>query len=300
MIFLFCCEPFAPNRPDPSYEKEVVACEKLGLPYYLINFEALVDDKNPSAAVSRVPRTDTTELAIYRGWMLKPAIYQQLYIALQSRGLTLINDPAGYKHCHYLPESFASIKQYTAQSVWIEYNSDFNIDKVMTLLQPFGDRPIILKDFVKSLKHSWAKACFIPSASDRAAVEVVINNFIAERGDELNEGLVFREFISFQPLQPHSKSGMPLTKEHRLFFLNGERIISMPYWNEGQYESLLLPDEPYNFIAKNVKSNFFTMDIALGTDNLWYVVELGDGQVAGLPENMDCLLFYQSIKDRLS
>ena len=33
-------------------------------------------------------------------------------------------------------------------------------------------------------------------------------------------GLVCREFVELEPLARHSKSGMPLTKEFRLFFLD--------------------------------------------------------------------------------
>ena len=44
-------------------------------------------------------------------------------------------------------------------------------EAIMPLLKVFGDRPIIVKDFVKSQKHYWLDAYFIPSASDRQAVE---------------------------------------------------------------------------------------------------------------------------------
>ena len=68
----------------------------------------------------------------------------------------------------------------------------------------------MLKDFVKSRKHEWAEACFIPSASDRASVERVVRRFLELQDDDLSEGLVFREFVEFEPLGRHPKSGMPL------------------------------------------------------------------------------------------
>lgn len=39
----------------------------------------------------------------------------------------------------------------------------------MTILHEFGDRPVIIKDYVKSRKHEWLGACFIPDASDTKA-----------------------------------------------------------------------------------------------------------------------------------
>ena len=38
------------------------------------------------------------------------------------------------------------------------------------------------------------------------------------------------------------------------------------------------------------------MDIAKKKDGEWIIVELGDGQVAGLPENADKATFYKQLK----
>jgi hypothetical protein len=97
------------------------------------------------------------------------------------------------------------------RSVWL--TGDLDIDRIMGVLIPFGDGPIIVKDFVKSRKHEWTDACFIPSAADRSAVERVVNRFLELQGEELAGGLVFREFIEFRPVGTHSRSRMPLTEE---------------------------------------------------------------------------------------
>lgn len=44
-------------------------------------------------------------------------------------------------------------------------------------------------------------------------------------------------------------------------------------------------------IAAGVKSNFFSMDVAKMEDGNWGVIELGDGQVAGLPDRADPVQF---------
>ncbi|HLE30660.1 MAG TPA: ATP-grasp domain-containing protein [Anaerolineales bacterium] len=51
-------------------------------------------------------------------------------------------------------------------------------------------------------------------------------------------------------------------------------------------------------IAKNVQSRFFTMDVARRKDGRWLIVELGDAQVAGLPEKADARDFYKAIMER--
>jgi hypothetical protein len=112
------------------------------------------------------------------------------------------------------------------------------------------------------------------------------------QGEDLNEGLVFREFVEFEPLAQHSKSGMPLTREFRQFFLDGRRILSTPYREEGDYSGLHVPEDLFQNVEQQVQSRFFTMDIARLRNGEWMIVELDDGQVAGLPERANVQAFY--------
>lgn len=116
---IFCSNPLYPDRPDMSYEDEAQAAQDAGLEYELISFERLVREEDAAAAARRVAHREAPELAIYRGWMLRPHVYEQLYNALQERGLVLINTPQAYKHCHYLPESYDVIAKRTPLTVWI-------------------------------------------------------------------------------------------------------------------------------------------------------------------------------------
>lgn len=295
MKIVFCSEPFSPKEPDFSYQKEVKSALQNGFEYELFSFEDLVEG-NISRAFKFIKPYETETLAIYRGWMLKPKQYETLYHELKKKNLCLINSPEEYQHCHYFPESYEIIKNHTPKSIFLAYDNDFSFDELHKKLSAFGDKPLILKDYVKSRKHEWNEACFIESAANRENVEKIINRFLELQGEDLNEGLVFREFVEFQSLTNHSKSGMPLTKEFRLFFLKGELIFTSEYWEEGVYTKTDLPTEFFAEIAKNVQSNFFTMDIAQKTDGNWLIIELGDGQVAGLPDSADENLFYQSLQ----
>jgi hypothetical protein len=128
-------------------------------------------------------------------------------------------------------------------------------------------------------------------------VERVVRRFLQLQGEDLNEGLVFREFIQFEPLAEHSKSGMPLTKEFRIFFLDGEPLCSMEYWEEGDYAGVVPPVDQFRTVARTVRSRFFTMDVAKRVGGDWMIVELGDGQVAGLPDHADVTAFYRALVD---
>lgn len=49
-------------------------------------------------------------------------------------------------------------------------------------------------------------------------------------------------------------------------------------------------------MAQHVNSEFFTMDVAKSQDLGWLIVELGDAQVAGLPDHADLNAFYSVFK----
>jgi hypothetical protein len=299
MKIIYCADPLQDRHPDQAFDAEVAAAETVGLTYHVINYEALVDDNDPARAVRRVPVQSSSQLGIMRGWMLKPTDYQHLYESLGDRGIQLINNPAAYRHCHYLPEWYPLVKGYTPTSVWLEEHGDTSLDRLMALLHPLGPGPVIVKDFVKSRKHEWLEACYIPSAAEPGEVERVVRRFVELQGDDLNGGLVFRTFVEFQALTNHSRSGMPLTKEFRLFFLDGEPMFNAPYWEEGDYQNVQPPVEQFITVAQRIKSRFFTMDIAQRVDGDWMIIELGDGQVAGLPENADIPQFYRSLNQGL-
>jgi ATP-grasp domain-containing protein len=298
--FIFCSDPLAKSEPDSVYASEFEAAEKCGFSCALINFEALVNDGNPERAVARVTQSESETKAVFRGWMLKPGDYAKLYEALLNRNLRLINSPEEYRHCHYLPESFELIRARSPRTIWFELHGAPNFDDIFAGLREFGSRPLVVKDFVKSRKHEWADACFIPSAGETESVRRVVTNFVERQGSDLNEGLVFRDFVDFQSVGKHPKSGLPLFQEYRIFFLSGEVLDAVEYWESGDYAADNLPTDEFRIIAQRIRSHFFTMDVAKTKAGEWLIVELGDGQVAGLPEKLDVNGFYTKFSERLS
>jgi hypothetical protein len=298
MRLVFCSDPLNPRQPDEAYRAEVAAAERLGVPFTLVDHDALTHDGDPARAVRQVPQLADHGLGIYRGWMLRPEQYRLMYEALDAKGVRLLNDPAAYRHGHYWPESYPAIEPHTPRSVWIKTRGDVPADEIMGLLRPFGSAPLVGKAYVKSRKHEWAEACFIPSTSDRASVERVVRRFLELQGGDLSEGLVFREFVEFEPLGRHPRSGMPLTKEYRLFFLDGQLVFWTPYWEGTDYPGAMPPVERFAALASSVRSRFFTMDVAQRRGGGWLIVELGDAQVAGLPDHADVDGFYKALLDR--
>ncbi|MEZ4939148.1 MAG: ATP-grasp domain-containing protein [Crocinitomicaceae bacterium] len=90
-----------------------------------------------------------------------------------------------------------------------------------------------------------------------------------------------------------------VSREFRLFVKDGEVISCFNYWDEGNYENVQPDLTHFKELIPKIQSRFFTMDIAKKMDGDWIIVELGDGQVAGLPDNADRMGFHCSIKSKL-
>ncbi|MHB9108508.1 MAG: ATP-grasp domain-containing protein [Armatimonadota bacterium] len=294
MLILFCCDPLNCRRVDSDYQAEYDAACDTGLLQGLINYEELIAG-NVARSVAQVPEGSAD--ALYRGWMLTPEQYGAMYVALRGREVRLITSPEAYRHCHYLPESYPLIREMTADTVWVPATSPDLVGEAVKLLGHFGDRPVIIKDYVKSQKHAWEEACYIPCASDIAQAEQVIRRFLELQDEDLQGGLVIREYVPLEMLTTHSRSGMPLAMEYRIFFYRREPLQVYCYWEEGEYGEELPDITPFLPVARRVESPFFTMDVAKRADGGWMIVELGDGQVAGLPELADVRTFYRKIAE---
>lgn len=297
MKIIFCADPLNDKVVDMEYEHEYECARKLGLDVHLISLEAVLDG-DISRAVKRIPAYETSEMFIYRGWMMKPHHYEQLYHALRLKNAVLINSPSEYIHGHYFPYSYQAIQEETPFSIWFgmeELTDGFEV--LLDKMHVFENKPVMIKDYVKSRKHEWEEACFIPDASDQQRVQMVLRNFIERQGAELNGGIVIREFIPLEQLTKHPKSGMPLSNEYRLFFLQHKLIASTSYWDEVNYREDIPGLDSFTELAKNVDSPFFTMDIAKTASGEWTVIEIGDGQVSGLPSHADPAQFYRSMME---
>ncbi|UUZ81483.1 ATP-grasp domain-containing protein [Paenibacillus sp. P26] len=186
MKILFCSDPLNRKIVDREYEHEYECARRLDMDAFLISLESVLAG-NLTQAVKQVPTLETPERFIYRGWMMKPNEYERLYHALLMKNVILINSPAEYRNGHYFPYSYEAIKEATPHSIWLEIEElSQGFDALFEKMRVFGNKPVIVKDYVKSRKHEWEEACYIPDASDKQRVQTVLRNFIDRQGSELN------------------------------------------------------------------------------------------------------------------
>ena len=199
MEILFCSSPINPNEVDMDYQQEKIMAENNNINTALFSFDDL-NNSNFEVALKPIQKSRNYRMAIYRGWMMKPEIYSKFYDYLLKKGVQLINSYDEYKLCHYLPENYPIIKNITPKSVWIENNGNLSIDRIMNLISVFDDKPLIIKDYVKSQKYYWKEACYISSAANRISVENVVTRFMKLQGENFEGGLVFRKYIDFESI----------------------------------------------------------------------------------------------------
>jgi len=282
---------------DPEYTDEWTAAGDVGFARSLVDIEALLAG-DADQAVRRVAAVDERVPAIYRGWMLPFDRYAELHAALADRAVDLLTSPDAYRHCHHLPASYADIEANTPRSVWLRKDEGLGIDNVMAQISGFDDAAVIVKDFVKSRKHEWNDACYIRRASDRAEVERVVGNFVRGQGTDLAEELVFREFVPLKRLDVDKRTGAPVNVEYRMFYVNDRRLLHARHFEVDM--DVIPPFAKFDGAASSIASPFFSMDVALTEAGDWIIVELGDGQVAGLPEAVNASTSYASSFGSLS
>jgi len=124
MRLLYCDSGFSSKEVDYMYAAEYKAAKQQFIPTSLISFEALKKG-NVEAALRRVKPYEEKGTAIYRGWMLTPNQYEMLYTALLEKKIELINNPSEYKFCHYLPESYEVIKDFTPKTTFKKLTTPF-------------------------------------------------------------------------------------------------------------------------------------------------------------------------------
>lgn len=278
---VFPSEPFNPHQVDSAFAEEREAALSAGFSVGLVDHTLVVSGDTEEA----VRRVRVEGPAIYRGWMLTVSQYSTLYDELSRRAVQLVNSPDRYRFCHELPSSYGVLEGQTPKSVWCVIHGEPDFRAVRACAAELGSGAAVLKDFVKSQKHYWNEACYIPDVTDGDHVEAVARRFLELQGAELSGGLVFRSYVPLKIVGSHPQSGMPLAAEFRSFWLNGELVCSHKYWAGLTSFEAELPLAWMKSLVRRIDSAFFTMDVAMLEDGTWIVIELGDGQVAGLPSS---------------
>jgi hypothetical protein len=279
VLLLVPANPLRPRRADEHFAAEAAAARDVGIAVGLIDHDALADPGGAQRAAARVP--DAGGPAVYRGWMMSSASYAELAGALTARGVKLRTGAAQYRRAHELPGWHQALAAVTPQAAWTDGDAQAGFRAACERL---GPGPAVLRDYVKSMKHRWQEAAYIPDLADAPAAWKVAARFRELRDDEFTGGFVLRRFEHFD------------SAEARTWPVDGacRRITAHPDTPADLPPDLdLSPFAP--LIGSSLALPFVTADLARRTDGTRRLIELGDGQVSDSPASTDASSFLSAI-----
>ncbi|MEU5878470.1 ATP-grasp domain-containing protein [Spirillospora sp. NPDC047279] len=277
LTVLFCVDPLHPRRVDPHFSREAAAVRDHYGEIALIDHDAL-QQGDVDSAVRAVP--GDLGPVWYRGWMMTSEEYATLAAALKTRGAVLLTHPEDYQRAHELPGWHDTFAGLTPSSVWRPLAPLEDPGDLSELVRPLPTGPAVVKDYVKSRKHEWNEACFVPDVHNLGQLRTIVAKMIALQDQFLAGGLVVREYEEF------GDGG-----EARVWWVDGEPVLVGPHPDSPGVE----PQPDVDVVAPAVRSlgcRFITTDLARRADGAWRVVEVGDGQVSDLPSTVDPMDLY--------
>lgn len=256
-----------PRRPDDHFAAEAAAAAAAGADVALVDHDALAEPGGAQRAVAQVPQHAGD--ALYRGWMLSSGQYAAFAAALASRGVMLRTSAAQYRRAHELPGWYPVLADVTPASAWTA--SDRREDFTWACDQ-LGPGPAVVRDFVKSTKHYWDEAAFIPDLADTAAAWKVASRLRELRGSDFAGGFVLRRFEQF------------VSAEVRTWWVDGRCALVTAHPDTPREQEP--PEIGLTWLTPLIAAlglPFITADLVRRADGAWRVVEAGDGQVSDRP-----------------
>jgi ATP-grasp domain, R2K clade family 3 len=288
MNVLFPQNPMMRKLPESIFESDFDAAQECGFPCLLFA-EHTLSHEGAEYAVKHLPPGGGSDL-LYRGWILTEEVYRQFYAALLARGYRLVSTPEQYVEVTYFPNYYPKIREHSPAAVWTDKPDAY---AAYSASRKLGDGPFVIKDHIKSAKHLWQDACFIPKASGREHFEWVAENLLKEQGKSFNRGFVVKQYVPLRT-RGHGPREYPQCEEYRLFFWRGKLLIASHYHNQTANP---VDWAPFETLAGRFDAPFFTMDVAQTETGNWVIVDMGAGECSSLPPSLPANQFNQKLAE---
>jgi hypothetical protein len=269
-ILLLPLDPLNERAVDDSFVRDRDAALGVEVRTLLLDHDRLVGSEQ---AVAVRGLADAGAPLLYRGWMIPAAAYGALEAAVVAKGSSLITTAAQYASAHHLPGWIEIFKELTPATTFVPANA--TPDHIVAAATALGGTAFVVKDWVKSRKYEWDTAAFAPTIE---SLPGVVAEFIRLQEEFLVGEVVIRRFINLDKSQP----------EIRVWWARGAVALVSPH---PDFSGASVPDIDDAFLERvriavvELGSPFVTTDLAMTSDGEWLVIEVGDGQVSGLPDS---------------
>jgi hypothetical protein len=290
MNLLFPQNPTMRKLPEPMFEAEFDAATSLGFECLLFDEEAF-SSGDIDLALKRLPQGNGKPL-LYRGWILTEELYRRFQEALSARGYSLVSSAGEYAEVSYFPNYYPKIRDCSPSAVWTDTPDSF---LAWTQSRKLGDGPFVIKDHIKSAKHLWHDACFVPKGSGRENFERIAENLRREQGHTFFRGFVVKQYV---PLRSRGESPReyPMCEEYRLFFWRRQLLVASHYHRQPENP---VDWSPFVNLAQRFSAPFFSMDVAQAETGNWLVVDMGAGECSSLPPSLEPTRFYSRLAEMI-
>lgn len=271
-LFIYPRDIFDKRAVDEAFAKEAHYVQLTGQHTIALMDSLALSENVPRKVFQNLSLHSGVSDVVYRGWMLTVEEYSQLEEILRENGITLKTSSQQYEKAHHLPGWYGEFESLTPKTYLWNLFGDESLEDFCAGLP---ERAYVIKDYVKSRKHEWDTACFAHSVS---VLGNVINEFVRLQQEENSfvGEVVVREFERF-----NSTAG-----EARVWWVDGELVASLPHPDNPDRLPVIDKDflNTVQASVKNLDCPFVVTDIASTVAGGWRVIEVGDGQVSGLPE----------------
>lgn len=225
-------------------------------------------------------RPSEMQKAVYRGWMMKPEMYQRFYEQLLLQNIELITSPMEYERMHIFPNVYELVKEDTAKMRVYSLHETISVDELKKEFHRF-----MIKDYVKSVKGTDFPAYFDDSIGQESFNQWM-EIFYKYRGNLLTGGICVKEYLDL-------KRYGDKTNEFRVFYINHETATVSR--NSGQMNMTKVPPDELLEKYRLLPSVYYTVDFAELEDGTWKIIEAGDGSVSGLSMNQNYEEYFRKL-----
>lgn len=220
--------------------------------------------------------------------------FNELVLDIHNVGAQLLNNYSAHQYCASF-DYYYDIEELTFKS-W---------ERLDMVPRSLHSQPFVVKGRTNSRKQEWTTKMFAQdfrSASNIAA-ELMCDGLIGQ------QGVIIRKYEPLETFET-SVSGLPFTNEWRTFFL-GDSLLSYGYYwgsisddtkvkmaqEDFEKNGLSIARECARLVSPKIP--FCAIDIAKTKSGQWMVVELNDGQQAGLNSTINPDSLYTNLKKEL-
>ena len=267
---IFPTDPLSGRGYDDAFTREVSALRwadevELGS----VNHDDLTHYHEVKLRLPQFPDS----ASLYRGWMLTVDDYRTLYDVTVAKGAPLLTSPDQYATAHRIDGWLEAMAGVTFPTVLVPAGA--SEDDILFAAADLEGNSFFIKDYVKSRKDEPE----LSVARSRADLFPTIQRFVEAQDEWLAGGIVIRQFV-------------PLAEN---------RVEVRAWWRDGvwravtahpDYAGQQVPEVPQELLQQvserltGLGVAFVSADFTETADGSWKLIEVGDGQVSGFPDDI--------------